>query len=198
MSTATKTPYPVVRPVAERIISALAPYCERIELAGSLRRKRPAVGDIEIVAIPRRPRDLFGQVLAEEPTALDRFLDERGVQFAKRGRKYQQFAYRGYKVDLFLPTAETWGCVYTIRTGSAEFSHWLVSPEPRGACPWSVRFGGKDGNPGRLTHDGRLLATPEEEDVFAALGLPWIEPAGRDGPIPDAELMRVQPVWRYA
>jgi DNA polymerase/3'-5' exonuclease PolX len=196
MSTATKTPYSVIRPVADRIVEALAPYCERIELAGSLRRQRPNIGDIEIVAIPRRPANLFGQVLDKEPTALDRFLDERLVLFPKRGRKYQQFIYGPYTVDLFLPTAETWGCVLAIRTGSAEFSHWLVSPQPRGACPWSVRFGGKDAQPGRLLHDGRLLATPEESDVFAALGLAWVEPEERHGPI--VEPVRVEPIWRYA
>ena len=192
MSAATRMPYSVVRPVAERIVEALAPYCERIELAGSLRRMRPQIGDIEIVAIPRRPVNLFGQTLDNGPTGLDRFLDERGVRFAKRGRKYQQFTYGRYKVDLFLTTAETWGCVFAIRTGSADFSHWLVSPQPRGACPWSVRFGGKDAHPGRLLHDGRLLATPEESDVFAALGLAWVEPEERHGPI--MEPSRVEPV----
>ncbi len=195
MSTATKTPYSVIRPVAERILNALAPYCERIELAGSLRRQKSHVGDIEIVAIPRRTRDLFGRPMPG-PSALDAFLDERAVTFTKRGEKYQQFTYGAFVVDLFLPTAETWGSVFTIRTGSAEFSHWLVNPQPRGACPWSVRFGGKDAHPGRLLHDGRLLATPEEADVFAAVGLEWIPPAERHGAI--ANPARVEPVWRYA
>jgi DNA polymerase/3'-5' exonuclease PolX len=61
MSAAVKFPYPVVLPIAGRIVEALRPYCERIEIAGSLRREKPMVGDIEIVAIPRRPVDLFGE-----------------------------------------------------------------------------------------------------------------------------------------
>lgn len=195
MSTTTKTPYVAVLPVAQRLLAALAPYCERIELAGSIRRQKPLVGDIELVAIPRRPRDLLGEPIPG-PTALDRFLDERAVQFTKRGEKYQQFAYGSYTVDLFLATPDTWGSIFTIRTGSADFSHWLVTHEPRGACPWPVRFGGEGAYPGRLTHNGRLLATPEERDVFAALGLAYIDPAERHGPLSDPG--RIDPVWNYA
>ena len=35
--------------IAEKTKAQLAPYCERIEIAGSIRRKKPDVGDIEIV-----------------------------------------------------------------------------------------------------------------------------------------------------
>ena len=34
-------------------ISLISPYCERIEIAGSLRRGKPEVHDIEIVAEPK-------------------------------------------------------------------------------------------------------------------------------------------------
>ncbi len=39
--------------IAEKVKAQLAPHCERIEIAGSIRRKKPDVGDIEIVAIPK-------------------------------------------------------------------------------------------------------------------------------------------------
>ena len=35
MSTATKTAIATITPVAHRLLDALAPYCERIELAGT-------------------------------------------------------------------------------------------------------------------------------------------------------------------
>ncbi len=42
---------------AERIVAAivagLAPVCTRIQVAGSVRRRKDVVGDIELVAIPR-------------------------------------------------------------------------------------------------------------------------------------------------
>jgi DNA polymerase/3'-5' exonuclease PolX len=39
--------------LADCLVKAIAPYCERIEIAGSVRRKKADVKDIEIVAIPR-------------------------------------------------------------------------------------------------------------------------------------------------
>lgn len=195
MSTTTKRPIQTVMPIAQRLLSALAPHCHRVELAGSLRRGRPMVGDIELVAIPIRPTNLLGEAL-DGPTQLDRYLDSRAIQFVKRGPKYQQFQYGPYLVDLFLATPATWGSVFTIRTGSADFSKWLVTYEPRGACPWQVSFGNANANPGRLTHNGRLLSTPEESDVFNALGLAYIDPTHRHGPLPDAA--RIDPIWNYS
>lgn len=194
MSTTTKRPIQTVMPIAQRLLSALAPNCHRVELAGSLRRGRPLVGDIELVAIPIRPTNLLGEELGGS-TALDHYLDSRAIQFVKRGQKYQQFQYGPYLVDLFLATPATWGSVFTIRTGSADFSKWLVTHEPRGACPWQVSFGNANANPGRLTHNGRLLSTPEETDVFNALGLAYIDPTQRHGPIVNPQ--RIDPIWNY-
>ena len=134
MSATPKHPLPIVLPVANRIVDALRPHCARIELAGSIRRERPTVGDIEIVAVPTRPVDLLGDPLSG-PTPLDNFLAQR-VTFSKRGERYQQFQYGRHKIDLFLTDADTWGSIYTIRTGSWEFSRWLVtSQSARGAAP---------------------------------------------------------------
>ena len=38
MSSGEKQPRAVVLPITERLVSILAPFCERIEIAGSLRR----------------------------------------------------------------------------------------------------------------------------------------------------------------
>ena len=189
MSTPTKTPYSVIAPLAQRLLNALLPYCQRIALAGSLRRAKLMVGDIEVVAIPRPQLDLFSHPIAG-PTSLDTFLNGR-VQFTKNGNRYKQFAYGRHTVDLFLTTPDTWGSIYTIRTGSADFSHWLVTAQPHGAAPWGLLF-----QSGRLHAHGRLLSTPEETDVFNALGLAYIDPALRTGPLPDAA--RIDPIWNYA
>lgn len=174
MSSIVKQPRRIVLPKALHLLEILRPFCIRIELAGSLRRETPIVGDIEIVAIPKRPVDLFGTPLKTH-TALDKFLDRHGMAFGKRGESYQQFTYGSNKVDLFLPTIETWGCIFAIRTGSWEFSRWLVTSQAAGgATPEGFIF-----RDGRLYAQGRLLTTPEEADVFAALGLAYIPPRQR-------------------
>lgn len=173
MSIGKKQPREKVLPVAQHIIEILRPLSDRIELAGSLRRERPSVGDIEIVTIPKRPLDLLGQPIPKRPDLVTEFLNHHVTTFVKNGPKYKQFKYGRYTVDLFLPTAETWGAIYTTRTGSREFNLWLMNT----VCPArGVRFDG-----GRLYGPGGFaLNTPEERDVFTALNLPWIPPQYRD------------------
>lgn len=78
---------------AEALVSALAPYCERIEIAGSIRRRKPEPSDIEIVAISKTvsweaPGDqaiLFGVAPAKPDHlavwyALDSLGNERDAQ----------------------------------------------------------------------------------------------------------------------
>lgn len=48
-----RKPLAQARAVADLLVSYLAPACERIEIAGSIRREVPEVKDIELVAIPR-------------------------------------------------------------------------------------------------------------------------------------------------
>ena len=50
------------RVITEDLLAYQRPYCERIEIAGSVRRRRPQVNDIEIVCIPKtivQQRTLF-------------------------------------------------------------------------------------------------------------------------------------------
>lgn len=160
MSTSTsKLPYPAAYKLAEKIKDALAPGCQRVEIAGSIRRRKPEIGDIEIVAVPGPDLD---SVIADLITA------GRLMRGDKNGGKFKNFlvpAVPGLKLDLFLPTAETWGVIFTIRTGSAEFSHKLVTQRGKGGfLPDDLQV--KDG---RIWRD-EALDTPEEQDVFNLLG----------------------------
>ena len=56
-------PLAEARAFAEEIVLDLRPFCDRIEIAGSIRRGEPHVGDVDLVVIPRsehRQFDLFG------------------------------------------------------------------------------------------------------------------------------------------
>src|SRR5690242_17561878 len=61
----TKIPLAAAWELANRVLTELAPFCERIKIAGSIRREKPEVKDLEIVCIPKThrvpgPADLFG------------------------------------------------------------------------------------------------------------------------------------------
>ena len=185
--------YDKALPIAERVVDLLQPGCKRIEIAGGLRRLKPDPHDIEIVAIPdlRPPRPIFGSPVY--PTILDALLvslargdeDDFLIHLSLNGPKMKQFAISQdggqqwiIKVDLFLVTPPAdWGVLYLIRTGPAEFSHWIVTEKMHG--------GGLPN--GFMVKDGKILSyaddfyipCPEEIDFLKFCHLNWIEPSMR-------------------
>ena len=91
--------------LAQGLIETLRPHCERIEIAGSLRRGKPDVGDIELVCIPKADemRDLFGGVtLADLESARTASLNARtDIQHAENAmialRNHRQESDRHYE-----------------------------------------------------------------------------------------------------
>jgi DNA polymerase/3'-5' exonuclease PolX len=189
----TRVPLAVAVAISEEARALLFPVCERLEVAGSIRRRRPDVGDVELVAVPKTAPvrvDLFGTVVAERDLLHERCerLLEAGT-LAHRlggdgrrafGRKYKRLLFRGetgtMPLDLFAVTGSAqWGAIYAIRTGPGFFAKRLVTSRLHGGLMPS----GMLEREGALWEGGRLLATPEEEDFFAALGLAWIPPEQR-------------------
>lgn len=171
--TKQKIPLHEAEQIAQRVIAVLAPYCERIEIAGSIRRRKPEVGDIEIVAIPKIITDLFGQPIEEHE--LDTFDFSSIGTLEMGGHKYKKIALtEGPQLDLFIVTPPAqWGVQFLIRTGPAEYSHAFVTPKIHGGMlPSPMRV--KDG--AIWMNDLTPLETPEESDVYNLLGLPYVEP----------------------
>jgi DNA polymerase/3'-5' exonuclease PolX len=194
--------YTPAKYIADRLVLNLRDYCERIEIAGSLRRQKENVGDIEICAMPKleHQRDLFGNVyhtinLLEEECS---YLQRQG-QMLKNGQRYKQIALReGINLDLFLvlPPAQ-WGVIFTIRTGPPDFSQWIVTRRNLGGClPNDCRV--EDGvvyRGGRqLQRDngaftwlgGDPIPMPEERDFLDFLGLGCIAPWNRQARWPNS------------
>jgi DNA polymerase/3'-5' exonuclease PolX len=175
MSEGKRIPRPEALAAAQKICTILSPVCERIEIAGSLRRLKPDVGDIEIVCIPKIEYDLLGNEYYK-PFQIERILGRDGFEMPRfNGEHFKQFDTGPCNCDLFITTPEQWGVIFTIRTGPADFSHRLVTQRNKGGLlPSYLRV--KDG---RIWHGDQALGTPEEKDVFALLRLPWIEPCDR-------------------
>lgn len=172
-----KKAYSEALAIAEELVELLEAWCMRIELAGSLRRKRPMVGDIEIVAIPAviEELDLFGEV-ANTRRPLDAEVRRLAAEMLRDGPKQKQFLYREMQVDLFLTTAEQWGVILAIRTGSARFSRRLMTAQEKGGfMPKGFKVAG-----GRLEAHGQVVETFEEKDFFNAIGLGWVAPGERE------------------
>ena len=164
--------------IAEKLKADLAPYCERVEIAGSIRRRKQTdIKDIEIVCIPKRWFSGFGwtETLSESflDDAFPSLIKEWGAKCIKNGGKYKQVELPWSKLDLFITTPECWGVIFAIRTGPADYSKWLVTPRKwGGALP--DRYMVRDGRV--WDSDPEALDTPEEDDFFAALELEMPEP----------------------
>ena len=169
--------------LARILADDLRPHCSRIEIAGSIRRGKAWVNDIEIVAIPKQvpvaaAEDLFGG--EERSTGTERdpgfvAVVKRSAHTLVRGKpatgRYVQFLARtGVKVDLFMATPENWGYILAIRTGSAEFSKSLA---------WRWKKMGYEGQDGMLTRFGKPVPLKEERDLFNLIQLPWVQPQDR-------------------
>ncbi len=184
-------PYAEALRVAERLKALLSPFCERIEIAGSLRRRKETVGDIELVAVPKMltVQGLFGP-MGMDQSLLDEHLAEHPDVYrqVRAGERMKELRFEGYPVDLFVTTREQWGVIFTLRTGSADFSQWLVTSREKGGGRMDCRIVSEgrvwrwvvpEGKP-FAPPEREALATPEEKDVFEALGVDWVPLEKRD------------------
>ncbi|GAA4207094.1 DNA polymerase/3'-5' exonuclease PolX [Streptosporangium oxazolinicum] len=153
--------------LAERVIASL-PGAERIAYAGSLRRMKDTVGDIDILVVG--PESLMDDFKAQPYVA---------EVVASGEKKTSIRTAQGVQVDLRLIPAESWGAAMMYFTGSKE--HTVHLREIIVKKGWKLsEYGLFDGD--------RLIAAATEEEVFGALGMEWIPPTLREdaGEIPAA------------
>jgi DNA polymerase/3'-5' exonuclease PolX len=182
---------------------------ERWMFAGSLRRKRPEVADIEHVVIPRfgdaPGTDLFAT--PERTNLLNARLDELvangemtkhiyGVTGYRWGERYRGVDFRGFNNEVFCATPDNWGPTLAIRTGPAEFSQRLVTGllkqgrrnkdgqvwkcQPCTVCaPDRPRDHLCKGCQGTRLECVEPIPVPTEEMYFELCGIKYIEPERR-------------------
>ena len=155
-----------MRVLAKSVVDLLKPYCERIEIAGSVRRECATVKDIEIVCIPSQ-LDMFEYIQTAEN------MIGRPVKGTALGKYMQVLIADKISLDLFMTDSDRWGMIYAIRTGSAGFVQHNL------ARAWSEQGYKSEG--GILKHEiyGTTFQFHEEEDLFEFLGVKWVDPKDR-------------------
>ena len=127
----TEIPYKEVKKIADEIIVLLNPHCIKLDIAGSVRRKKNVCGDIEIVCEPKLfvLKDMFG---GDERVVRDydfinvvRNLGELLKGNFEDGKYCQIKLPEGINLDLFIPDEKDYFRQLAIRTGSADYS-WKV------------------------------------------------------------------------
>lgn len=181
--------------LAGKIAGDLRPVCQRVEVAGSIRRKRPDIGDIELLVIPRYSRSLLPDVPGVS------LLDMHLVSLMARGRLVRAWTgvdtrledltckdfYIGslfserklFKLQVNVSDVDRWPVELAIKTGPAEFSHRLVCHSDnaaRGFLPrgWRIEAGWQVWD----DRGERVVFRDEREFIECFCGA-WIEPEKR-------------------
>ncbi|PSC03090.1 DNA polymerase III, partial [Alsobacter soli] len=155
-----------------------APGVERVTLAGSFRRGRETVGDLDVLATARDGRACVERFCAFPDVA----------RVAARGPTKATVALRsGLQVDLRVVAPEAYGSALQYFTGSKAHSIALR----RMAQKRGLKL-----NEYGVFRDGRRIAGDSEESVYAAVGLPLVPPELREnrGEIEAAQAGRLPPL----
>lgn len=137
----------------------------RIEPAGSLRRRQPTIGDLDLLAAVEDPAAVIAALdaLREVDKVISAGTDKSSIILRD-----------GPRVDLMVCPPAAWGTHLVHFTGNVEHNIALRGMAlDRG---WSLSEKGF-----KVIEDGSLLLEAEEADVYARLGLPWIAPELRLG-----------------
>ncbi len=184
--------------IADKLVAQLEPYCEIINIAGSCRRKKAFVKDIELVCLPKMEKverfDLFGPIENDRLSRSQHFCQivkklGRIIDGKTYGRKMKIVLPENIALDLFMPNDYDYYRIFATRTGSAEYSKNII------ARTWAERgwAGTKEGlrrravcdkvNNEWVCNDENPYLPPiwkSEEEFFEWLGLKWIEPSERN------------------
>lgn len=193
MSDGEAKPHAEMLDLATEVIALLAESCTRIAIGGSLRRGKSMVGDIEIVCQPdfQHLPTAKGGFIRIRQNAVNWMCDSLRNQQVFQPRlnmsghpeswadRHKRAWYKGAKLDLFIVLPDrSWGYTMLLRTGPGDANQVLVTREGvrnregnLGICPQPYEF--KDGD----LHVGEVrIETPQEKDLFTAMGLPFITP----------------------
>ena len=170
--------------VAKEIIAILDPVCERLIVAGSLRRRKALVGDVEILYIPRtetRQIDLLHTAEIDLAAEALRTACGAGIiqpRIGKTGNtiwgdsnKLAVHVASGIGVDLFRTDAARWHNMLVCRTGSAENNIRIATAAQAKGLQWLPYGAGFFDR-----RNNRMIEVCSEAEVYETVGMDYLEP----------------------
>ena len=152
------------RELAEQVKATLLPYCQRIEIVGSIRREKATVHDIDVVLIPK---PYAAVVMGGLLTTIGE-LKASGDKI-----KRVHLPTENIDIDIYLATPASWATLVLIRTGSKENNIRLATLAKRKG--WHLMANGN----GLFNDRGERIAGDSEQSIYQALGIPYQEPQER-------------------
>jgi DNA polymerase (family 10) len=151
---------PIARSVVEKLKTLKE--VEEISLAGSVRRRKETIGDVDILAVSEKPEKV-----------MDFFVKLEGVEkiWGKGGTKASVRMREGFDIDLRVVRKESYGSALQYFTGNKDHNiatRRIAMSKGLKLSEYGV-FKGK-----------KQVAGKTEEDVYKAIGLSWIDPEIRE------------------
>ncbi len=153
-------------PLGEAIASALSSsgLAKRVELAGSIRRRKETVGDLDVLVISDRPRevvDLFASMSIFKEV------------LSKGDTKSSAITADNFQVDLRVLEEGSFGAALQYFTGSKSHNVRIRTLAQRKGLTLSEYGLFEEAS-------GKLVASSTEEEIYAALGMSYVEPELRE------------------
>jgi DNA polymerase/3'-5' exonuclease PolX len=177
-----KIDLPLAESIANKVRDHVMTSMNRVEVAGSIRRRKEVVGDIEICGIPD-DREKLIKLLGNIGQHIKPGVPGAVPWVPKVEAKYLRVRLEeGINLDVFLGTPQNWGGLFMMRTGSG------ASPDGNafhGFIPAVFQRWKKLSAGGRMTNvmptmpTGEQLWVPEEQDFFDLLEMNFVPPEER-------------------
>jgi len=158
-----------VLPVAEAFVARLRahPLVQQAEMAGSARRRKETIGDLDILATSEKPAEVARW-----------FAQQGGLAYVELAgdTKVSGRTEAGLQVDLRVVEPHCYGAALQYFTGSMQHNVRLrerAQKQGLTISEYGVFEGERDAK-------GKQIAGETEESVYAAVGLPWIPPELRE------------------
>lgn len=201
MSNKAKMPLEEAREIAEEVKAQIEDVCESVVVAGSIRREKAEVGDIELVCVPKfaevkKQVDLFTEKMVKvnllEKRIYEMFnagaivpgLKSNGTRKAWLGSSDSRYIAAEWcekiGVDFFIQLPDRmdlYGWQLFLRTGPGDANQLMVTRrDQRGLKPNHIFIG-----EGRVVdlRDDTPIMLPDEETVFEVWGMEYVPPQGR-------------------
>lgn len=175
---------------AQPLFERLQQVCTRVEIVGSIRRRKPKVSDIEFLIIPMQTYDMFQAPMGYHPAYLEmmggfirfsRKMREEGKIKCDRADNLKGKAdgknlllwYDGIPIDIFVANEQNWGNQKRLRTGSTKFNFEIDKV---------LKKQGMTSKDGFIFANGKYINTPTEKMAFDIMNIDYIEPQDRSVP----------------
>jgi len=160
--------YKTAKELADEFVKEIINFCDKIEICGSIRRKKAKCRDIDLVVLPKEGVVLRRKLPLVQTWCINHFIT---FKIIKEGDKHIQLKYKDVQVDIYIATPENFEVLKLIRTGADWHNKKL--------CGLAINKGMRmKFDRGLIDAEGKIVANTEEGILKELLGK-YVPPEGR-------------------